>query len=204
MSAHRKVGRAVNWNRHPKPREKKPYLMGEGLGNCLGLEGPKYTRDARVLEQIAYDNWVYATELRKQRSEKKAREKKQHISFLEILASKEASGEILVDQRIFYSEYVKRGWEARAKQVGGLPEGIDIALTDYGLLFMVPVIEEDTAKKLGIDKVAPGVKPRRDGYGRPFWVQAELKDTLTYIFGLIRWNRPLSIREAKQFGVRVK
>jgi hypothetical protein len=71
-------------------------------------------------------------------------------------------------------------------------------------LLMVPVIEEDTAAEMGIDKKVPGVKQRTDSFGRQFWIRAELKDLLSKVFGVIRWERPLGIQEAKQFGVRVQ
>jgi len=199
-----RVGRATNWHRGEIKHEKQPFMMGEGVGNCLGLEGPKYTRDAGTLAGIEEANRAYFSELSAKRREKKNRERDQRDSFQKILASREASGDILVDQRIFYTEWARKDWEYRAGLYGGLPDGIDLAFTDYGILLMVPVIEEDTAEQLGINKKIPGVKTRTDPFGRQFWIQAELKDLLSKVFGVIRWERPLSIQEAKQFGVKVQ
>jgi len=201
----KRVGRATNWHKGGVIKtEKQPFMMGEGVGNCLGLEGPKYTRDAGTLEEIEEANREYFSELASKRREKKNREMSQRDSFQKILASKEASGDILVDQRIFYTEWARKDWEHRANQYGGLPKEVDIAWTNFGILLMVPVIEEDTAAEMGIDKKIPGVKPRTDSFGRQFWIRAELKDLLSKVFGVIRWERPLSIQEAKQFGVKVQ
>jgi len=201
----KRVGRSTNWHKGGVIKhEKQPFMMGEGVGNSLGLEGPKYTRDVGTLIEIEEANRAYFSELSKKRREKNNREKDQRKSFQKILASKESSGDILVDQRIFYTEWARKDWEYRAGLYGGLPEGIDLAFTDYGILLMVPVIEEDTAAEMGIDRKVPGVKPRTDSFGRQFWIRAELKDLLSKVFGVIRWERPLSIPEAKQFGVKVQ
>lgn len=200
----RRIGTATNWHKGGVIKhEKQPYMMGEGVGNSLGLEGSRYTLDAKALEKIEESNREYFAELAVKRREKKVREADQLESFQKILASKEASGDILVDQRIFYTEWVRKDWEQRSKQYGGLPKEVDIAWSNFGILLMVPVIEEDTAAELGIDKKVPGVKQRTDAFGRKFWIRAELKDLLGKVFGVIRWERPLSIQEAKQFGVKV-
>jgi hypothetical protein len=201
----KRVGKATNWHKGGVIKhEKQPFMMGEGVGNCLGLEGPRYTLDAKTIEGIEESNREYFSELAQARRKKKSRERDQRDSFQKVLASKEASGDILVDQRIFYTEWVRKGWEHRADQYGGLPKEIDIAWTEFGMLLMVPVIEEDTAAEMGIDKKVPGVKQRTDSFGRQFWIRAELKDLLSKVFGVIRWERPLGIQEAKQFGVRVQ
>lgn len=201
----KRVGTATNWHKGGVIKhEKQPFMMGEGVGNCLGLEGPRYTLDAKTIEGIEASNREYFSELALKRRYKKNRERDQRDSFQKILASKEASGDILVDQRIFYTEWARKDWEHRANQYGGLPKEIDIAWTDFGILLMVPVIEEDTAAEMGIDKKVPGVKQRTDSFGRQFWIRAELKDLLSKVFGVIRWERPLSIPEAKQFGVKVQ
>lgn len=201
----RRVGRATNW--HPRgeiKHEKQPFMFGEGVGNCLGLEGPKHTLDVKTQEAIEQGNREYAAELAAERKERRRREKDQRKSFQEVLASREASGAVLVDQRIFYTQWSRKDWEKRSALRGGLPEGVDVAYTEFGLLLMVPVIEADTAAKLGIDKKVPGEKQRRDSFGRPYWVQAEIKDFLSLVFGAIDWARPLSISEAKQFGVQIQ
>lgn len=197
-----KASRATNWQRGGVvKKEKRPYLMGEGLGNCLGLDGPKYTRDHATLMAIAEEDAVYFEELREVRKAIRKKEAAYRKSLKELLARKAAEGEVLVDQRIFYTEWYHRDWERRAEQVGGVPTGVDIARSPYALLLMIPVLEVDTAKQRGI--VIERIAQRRDSYGRPFWVLAELKQTLVYIFGSIRWNRPISLVEAGQFGVKV-
>jgi hypothetical protein len=183
--------------------EKQPCMMGRGMGNCLGLEGPQYTLDAKRIYAIEEGQREFAAEQRARSSQRRSREKESRMKLHEILASQEASGAVLVDQRIFYLDWYHEDWELRAHRVGGLPPGVDIARSKFGLLLLVPVIEEDTAKKLGYLKDAKACGAPKDSTGRLFFVSAELKDCLSLLFGRVHWERPLTIPEAKQFGVKV-
>lgn len=196
--------RATNWNPGGNiPQSKRPYLLGEGIGNRMGLDGPKYTQTSTAISRIEEGNEAYQKELREERSQRRAVLREAKASLKEILKRNEQSGMALVDQRIFYLEYPNKDWEKRSKVFGGLPENIDVALSDFGMLLLVPVVEEAEAKEQGFNKKVPGTKQRRDSQGRAFWVAAELKEVLTNIFGYVRWSRPITIKEAVQFGITI-
>lgn len=196
----------TNWNIDPAApikHEKRAHMMGEGLGSSLGIEGPKgnpgkpygWYDEQKRLEKVEsrersmklggrksfakYIEWKYKTEL---------------------LPQKIANGECLVNQRIFLATWVNPKWDVKAKNIG-MPEGVDVAHSEFGELLLVPVLEEEQAKRMGINpKIEP---PLRDVEGRPCWVAASIKERIEAIFGYIKWTRPLTIKEAEQFGVKI-
>lgn len=105
---------------------------------------------------------------------------------------------MLEGQRLFYLSWQHDNWDARAARFGGLPEGVDVAHTDFGDLLLVPVIEQARAKELRLDG---GFKDRE---GRPFWIGSDLRQQVERIFGRVKWKQPLTVREVtQQFGARL-
>jgi hypothetical protein len=196
----------TNWNRDPTqhaPKDKNPFMFGEGLGMSLGIENTKAVPGKPL---GYYDEQRRLQKLESKEYNSKNFSKKQHQNYIDwkyhsqILPQKIQNGDVLINQRIFLCDWIKPKWDSIAKNIG-IPEGVDIAHTDFGDLLLIPVIEANDASKFGIDpKVVP---PLKDVEGRPCWVAASIKERIEMIFGRVRWIRPLTIKEAEQFGVQL-
>jgi len=202
------VDHSTNWNADTLAvigKEKRPYLMGEGLGSSF-FSAPKYTvvRSSEEQEALEKAELEYKLEMKILAKRKRERMRKSEKALKKMLPDKIETSKVLVHQRIFHMTWARKDWETRANKCGGLLEGIDVAKTDYGRLLIVPVIEEEEAKDLGLlEEKVPKKRQLRDLDGRRFWVAAEIKEFVQRVFGSVRWNRPLSISEAEQFGVGV-
>lgn len=196
----------TNWNSDPTKgakRELQPNMMGEGLGMSLGIEGPKGT-PGRPLGWHDEQKRFKKSESR-ERSMKLAG-RKAFANFIEwkyktkILPKKVENGEVLIGQRIFLATWVNPKWDVKAKNVG-MPEGVDVAHSEFGELLLVPVLELEQALQVGINpKEEP---PLKDTEGRPCWIASSIKERIEAIFGYVKWTRPLTIKEAEQFGVKI-
>jgi hypothetical protein len=196
----------TNWNKNANEhaaREKQPFMMGEGVGNNLGLDNSKavpgkpigwHDEQKRLLAREA------AAERAKQIPKKmfaKAIESRYRSHHL---PKKIQNGDVLIGQRVFLVDFLKKGSDKLLNNLG-LPEGAHVAQTEFGHLVIVPVLETDEALARGIDiKQEKGCK---DVEGRPCWVAAEIKEKIEAVFGHVRWTRPLTIKEVSQFGVEV-
>jgi len=191
-----KRDRSTNWNADPNEganRKKQPWMFGEGLGNNLGLDGPKYMR---TNVEVIPDATEEEKKLRRQLGAEKAkvtRAKNKRIK--DRKRALEQQGELLVGQRIFRCKFSFDDWDRRAEVFGGLPEGVDVAGTDFGTLLLIDVIEESDGKKLGLEC------PLKDPGGRRFFLPVSEREKIDSIFGRVEWERPLTEREARQFGV---
>jgi hypothetical protein len=197
---------STNWNKDvtkKAPKEKRATMMGEGLGSNLGIENPKhvsgkpvgYHEEQRRLQSIeAAENKAKTFPRRMFAKIIDARYKINH------LPKKIENGDVLINQRVFFVDWPKDSWDVRAKNIG-MPEGTDIAQTKFGRLLLVPVLEMEDALKVGIDPKEE--KPLKDIEGRPCWVSTDVKERIEAIFGRVRWIRPLTIKEAEQFGVQL-
>ena len=175
---------------------RQPTMMGEGYGNNLLMDPPKYTVWTAPSEDVVPE--VSTEDKRKKAAEKAAatREaKRKHAAFVK---ARVESGSTLFGQRVFLVPYTHDDWGERAERLGGLPEEMDIARTDFGHLILVPVIEETEAKEQGIR-----AKGFRDAEGRQFWVTAEYRTAIDNVFGRTQWERPLLPEEVAQFGVTI-
>lgn len=196
----------TNWNKNPTQpieKEKRAHMMGEGLGSSLGIENTK----AVPGKPLGY----YDEQKRLQRVESKQERaknagKRQLHGYVawkyqtEILPKKLSEGAVLVNQRIFLCDWIKPKWDSIARNLG-LPDGVDVAHTEFGELLLVPVIEFLQGIEMGINpRETP---PLKDIEGRPCWVAASIRERIEAIFGRVRWTRPLTIREAEQFGVQL-
>jgi hypothetical protein len=178
-------------------------MMGEGLGFSLGLEKTKAVPGKPL-------GW-YDDQKRLEKKESRERSmklagRKALASFVqwkynsEILPRKLENGECLIGQRIFLATWVSPKWDIKAKNVG-MPEGVDVAHSEFGELLLIPVLEKQDAEKLGINpKEDP---PLKDVEGRPCWVATHVRERIEAIFGRVNWTRPLTIKEAEQFGVKI-
>jgi len=195
----------TNWNKDGSQlakREKQPNMMGEGLGNNLGLDGPKYVagKPYRTPEQEELEERELRLEKFKNRQMGSV---KAQITRHKNLATKNRIQQLLEDgkmiegARVFFIEWPKDDWDIRAKNCGGMPEGVDISKTDFGNLVIVPVIEEEEGKKMKLDLQV-------DPEGRKFCISFSVREKVDMIFGRVNWKRPLTIREVSQFGRRVK
>jgi hypothetical protein len=174
------------------PKVKRDHMLGEGIGNCLGLDDPKHTRNycSGEFEAIEEADQIYVAELRFKQSLQRRRNAVIKQRFQASLPEKVQAGKILVQQRIFMA-YPNPNWDARAERMGGIPEGVDVAKSAFGHLLLVPVIE---AKKSRF----------KDPYGLSFQIDPVVRDTVQKIFGAVKWTRPLTLDEVKQFGVEVE
>jgi len=196
----------TNWNSDPTKgakRELQPNMMGEGLGMSLGIEGPKgnpgkplgwYDEQKRLQKKESREHHI------------KLQGRKAFAKFVEwkyktkILPRKIENGDVLFNQRIFLATWVNPKWDIKAKNIG-MPNGVDVAHSEFGELLLVPVIEEKEALQMGINpKEDP---PLRDVEGRPCWVATNVRERIQAIFGYVKWTRPLTIKEAEQFGVKI-
>lgn len=196
----------TNWNKNPNEhaaREKQPFMMGEGVGNNLGLDNSKAV-PGKPLGWHDEQRALRSRECREenmQKSMKKMFHKAIDMKYRSHhLPQKMANGEVLVGQRVFLVDYLKKGSDKLLNNLG-LPEGADVAQTAFGTLVIAPVLEKNDALERGIDiKQEKGCK---DIEGRPCWVAAEIKEKIEAVFGHVRWTRPLTIKEVEQFGIEV-
>jgi hypothetical protein len=197
----------TNWNKDPTqhaPKDKAPFMFGEGLGMSLGIDNTKAVPGKPL---GYYDEQKRLQKLEAKQYNLKNSGKRRHQNYINwryhshILPKKIQNGDVLINQRIFLCDFIKPKWDSIARNIG-IPDGVDIAHTDFGDLLLIPVIEFAEALQMGIDpKVAP---PLKDVEGRPCWVSPTIKERIEMIFGRVRWTRPLTIKEAEQFGVKLK
>lgn len=197
----------TNWSKDPtkhSQKEKQAYMLGEGLGSSLGIENTK-AFPGKPLGY--YDEQKRLQKLESKQNSLKNSFKRKHSAYIEwkyqtkILPKKISEGDVLINQRIFLCDWIKPKWDSIARNIG-IPDGVDIAHTDFGDLLLIPVIEFPEALQMGIDPKA--VPPLKDVEGRPCWVSPTIKERIEMIFGRVRWTRPLTIKEAEQFGVQLK
>lgn len=198
--------RATNFNptgEHSSNRQ--PFMLGEGLGNRLNFCDAKYTEWHTVEREPTEEELqeIEAEEERLREAAKRARVQKAQetrertLRRKALLESRINKGEQFYGQRVFIITKYKDTWEVRSRKFGGIPEGVDLRRTDYGLLLMVPVIEEDEARKYGMEKKTG----YRDRDGRRYWVPLKTREQITKIFGGVTWDSPLLIREVEgDFG----
>jgi hypothetical protein len=162
------------------------------MGRDLGLDAPKYTRSYAPgeIERLDEADEQYFAQLKFKESLQRGRNTAIRRRFKAKLPSLTQSGKILVQQRIFMA-YPNKDWDVRAERMGGIPEGVDIANSDFGHLLLVPVVEAEKSRF-------------KDAYGLNFHVDPDLRETVQKIFGAIKWSRPLTLDEVKQFGVEVE
>lgn len=192
--------RGTNWRKDggPAPRTPRANMMGEGYGNSLLLDGPKYTASGPVTPDEEPARKVRTPEERAE-SAAKARRTKERKAKLEVLkAAKIEAGAALVGQRVFLLTFGYGDWDLRAKAYGGIPEGVDIAASQFGELLIVPVIEEEEGKALGL------TAGFRDRDGRTFWVRQTYLDRVSQVFGKVEWRKPLTVKQVEEFGVRLR
>lgn len=198
--------RATNWHRGGVIRhESQPYMMGEGFGNCLGLEGSKATipKTEKQLQKEAEEELIDRLEMIEERKKREAKERSYRLIQVNLINRKRQDGSLHEGFRVFCLAWYKEDWEERSG-VYGMPEGVDVALTQFGMLILVPVIEEsDIAEGSQYGSYAKDRKAQRDMDGRKFWVKAEVKDAVLDVFGPVKWGRPLACRDLDQFGVKV-
>lgn len=178
------------------PKRDSACMTGKGLGNNLGLDDPEYT----VWKTPAQNNQERMLAAEEKAAQKEASLKKaaatraRNKAKKAILAAKMDRGELLSGQRVFLATWVRDNWDVAAENFGGIPQGVDIANTDFGHLLIVPVVEEDEGEGLRFKRSC-------DPDGRNFWVRAEVKNSIQKIFGSVDWRRPLTMQEAEQFGI---
>lgn len=194
-SPSRPNGRDYGTNWRPDglaPKTKRDHMLGEGLGPSMGLDGFQHTvsYEPGELEAIEEADQIYVAELRFKQSLQRRRNAVIKQRFQASLPEKVQAGKILVQQRVFMA-YPNSDWYTRAERLGGIPEGVDVAKSDFGHLLLVPVVE---AKKSRF----------KDPYGLNFQIDSDLRDIVQKIFGAVKWSRPLTLDEVKQFGVEVE
>lgn len=184
---------------HPA-KIKQPFMLGEGLGNRLNFCDPKYAvweplqpePTDREIEEARAEEERAREESKRARVEKARETRERNMRKKALLESRIDKGKELYGQRIFIVTKFKHSWEVRSRKYGGVPDGVDLRLTDFGLLLMVPVIEEDQAKLFGMEKKTG----YRDREGRRYWVPLATKERVMKIFGGgVPWNSPLLMRE---------
>lgn len=169
--------------------------MGQGSGFdqiCFGPDqttsrGRRPGSDEEEKEQAPRD-----------KARKPLRTKKQQEQDLKLsLARRVVAGKACVGFRIYLIQWQKKKWWERLINAGGMPEGMDLAHSEFGDLLIVPVNELDF-----LETEAPE-EPLVDRQGRKFWVPEATKEFVSRTFGAIQWSRPLTLEEMKQFGVRL-
>lgn len=198
--------RMTNWNRGGiVPSEKKLFMLGEGLGSNLGLDGSKATIPKTRAENEEEGRCLLIEKVERAEERKRHRETEKRYTKLRerVLSRKESSGELMDGFRVFRVAWTKSDWEQRAAVLGGLPPGVDVAKTTFSLLVIVPILDESGVESRGFYPNMSKKKLPRDADGRVFWVSPELKDQLSKIFGRIEWSRPLLKAELTQFGVKL-
>lgn len=196
---------STNWHRNGEGtiRRPQPMMFGEGIGNEMGLERPKYTVwktyeevTDEDLAAISAEEEIQRAERRKAGVEKARITREKNRKRKERIAEKVENGEMLGGQRIFRVDFSLGDWEERSKKLDGMPPAvIDVAGTEYGVLLMVRVHEEEDGKKIGLEE------PMKDVMGRKFFLTLTDRERIESIFGRVDWRRPLTEREARQFGV---
>lgn len=190
---------STNWGK-PIARPPQPNMMGQGVGNCLGLEASKATRweNSAEVRKREESERIEKAKRKEERGRRRAMIKEAAEVFAIVRPLIEAhriqKGEVMVGQRVFRCKFFHENFTTRAKQLGvEIPKGVDVALTPFGGLLVVPVLEDkfDQARSEYI----------KDTDGRRFQVAAEIKDKVSQIFGCVDWSRPLSTKETKEFGV---
>lgn len=196
-----KTARQTCWNGEGTIRRGRPNMMGEGLGvGTMGLVVSKATRTygpgeieaefgEPTEEEIAAKKAAAVEKARRTRARNKARK--------EALKAKEEAGELLRGFRIFLARYPYGDWEERAKVFGGIPEGVSHHHSPFGDLLMVPVIEREEGKEIGLFET-----PFKDPRGRLFWVSQTYREQVEMVFGRVTWDKPLTERQAREFGAR--
>jgi len=187
------------WNGEGTVRRKQPFLMGEGSGFdliCFGSDkttsrgvSPKERAKREYLAQL--ERKLAKKSLVRTRSPKQAAAELQRS-----LKRRVAEGRSPVGFRVFVISWPKKKWEERMKAAGGMPEGVDIAHTEFGNLLLVPVNEVSGAD-------GEPAEPMVDREGRKFWIPFEQMETLKRIFGYVKWKEPLTLAEVKRFGVKL-
>ncbi len=183
----------TNWNTDGSVRKtKRANMMGEGLGNSMGLDAPKFTRsyEPGELERIEEADKEFRAGIRFKQSLRKKKYQLIDAIFNEKLETRIREGKLLYQQRIFIA-YPKDNWDIRAEKLGGIPDGVDIAESKFGHLLIVPVIETEESRY-------------SDPYGRKFTIERNLRDRVNQIFGAVKWTRPLTLKDVEQFGVEVQ
>jgi len=195
------------WNGEGTVRRKQPWLMGEGLGMSL----PSFPSDKATCRgrPVLGDGEISDHRTPRKKSKKVRRKRsKRETAILSYFGRKklESEGKYLIGQRVYHVPWPKKKWWERMQAAGGMPDGVDVAHTEFGDLVLVPVNETyDMVEALTEGKVDPLApeKPLVDREGRSFWIPLELKERVARIFGAIRWRSPLMLAEVEQFGVRL-
>lgn len=201
--------RSTNWNRDRTEgtrRGSQPCTFGEGYGNCLLLDPPKYVKGempGKELVLVEEEEERRAAQEAKERKERRVRgalkakatrAKKEKKA--KAIRQQEGQGVLLLGRRVFLMEWAFDDWGSRGAKVK-LPEGTQLVNTGFGGLLVVPVIEESEGDALGL------TEPMRDTAGRRFWVPTAIRETVEWVFGRVQWKRPLSVKEVtEQFGVK--
>lgn len=192
-------------DKHPRTKDRTS-TMGEGMGNAMGLEGPKYDvgwTEVQPEPAAPTDEEIAAAvaalqEKRKATAAKSKRTRELNVARRATLKAAEEAGKVLLGKRVFMVTEAFEDFDIRAKRFGGIPEGVDIARTEFCSLVSVPVIEAEEGKKMGLDS------PRRDIDGRIFWIKADIIEQVATVFGGVDWRRPLTKNEVeKQFKVKL-
>jgi len=199
--SHLQRDRSINWYKdshlNGTRHSPRPNMMGEGMGNCLGLEGSKHSFETIKPELVELTPEEKARK-RAAAVAAAAATRKRNLAKKAVIAKREESGELLRTQRVFLCEWGYDNFEERASRLGlGLPEGVDIAKTQFGTLVLVTVYEEEEGKSLGLGD------PLRDPHGRTFFVPTAKREHISKVFGNVNWKRPLTQKEAEQFGVKI-
>lgn len=173
-------------------KTKRETMLGEGIGNNMGFDDPKYTPSYSPgeLEAAELADQQYFDELSFKQSLLRTRNAAIKRKFRASLPGKIQEGRILVQQRVFMA-YPKSDWYERAEKLGGLPQGVDVAKSDFGHLIIVPVVEAKNSRY-------------KDPYGLKFQIEPNTRDLVQKIFGAVKWTRPLTLDEVKQFGIEVE
>lgn len=178
-------------------RKSQPCMFGEGYGNNMLLDPPKYTKWSGPQADPPVKSPEEIQLAKKTRSEKIRSTRARKQSTLAFQQRLELRGEVLHGQRIFLLSFPFRDWERRAKAFGGIPTGVDVAGTDFGDLLLVPVVE-------GEDGAGIREKAIRDRQGRDFWVAPTMRESVQRVFGEVAWKRPLMVSEVQtQFGIKL-
>lgn len=109
--------------------------------------------------------------------------------------------------RIFLAPYPKKKWERIVQNAGGLPDGVDVAHSEFGDLLLVPVfephnVEFDTQPKHNRRRI--GLKEMMDRQKFGYWIEEDLMVELQRMFGYIQWNSPILVSELEQFNIRLQ
>lgn len=193
----------------PASRNGQPMMFGEGLGNNMLLDATKADTGwtdvvseerQKVLDAAAEHEELVAKPARRRAGVEKAKKTRaRNKARLQEIKAAVTDGSMLEGRRLFFLGWQKKDWDVRVVQLGGLPEGVDVARSAYGDVLAVPVIECAEGKAM---KLTEGY---RDREGRPFWVRHEIRIQVEHIFGRVMWKQALTVNEAtEQFRVRLQ